>query len=84
MKKIKIFNGRLYGNGKMHHGYVGAYSVKHVVELCQQAGYSNVTIGEINVYWSKGCWGNPMAGIEPQVGVWVQEDRFQSPVKRLI
>jgi len=81
MKKIKIFNGRWENcNG---HAYVGAYTQKHVVELCKQAGYSSMTIGELQIYWSKGCWGTPMVGIEPQVGVWLQE-QWDSPVKRLI
>ena len=81
-KKIKLFNGR-WMKCIGDHGYIGAYSQKHAVELCIQAGYINMSLRELRVYWSKGCWGNPMNGVEPQVGVWVQETRHD-PVKRII
>jgi hypothetical protein len=81
MKKIKILNGRW--QNCLGHAYVGCYSYKQAIELLKQAGYQFITMSEINVYWSKGCWGNAMNGIEPQIGVWFQSER-DSPVKRLI
>ena len=83
VKKIKIYNGRLYAHGRFMHAYVGAHSQKHAIELVKQAGY-DINQNEMNVYWSKGCWGVRMDGIEPQVGVWIAEDKFDSPVKRVI
>ena len=84
MKKVKIFNGRWRHNG---HAYVGAYSQQHAIDLLNKVNDGNgwrMTLSELQKYWSKGCWGNAMIGIEPEVGVWIQEDRFKSPVKRLI
>ena len=81
MKKIKIFNGRW---GTTGHAYVGAHTQKHAVELLNGIpGHGFMTIHELQIYWSKGCWGNAMAGIEVQVGVWVQ-DKWNDPVKRLV
>jgi hypothetical protein len=81
MKKIKILNGRW--KDCCGSAYVGCYTYKQAIELLKQAGYEAITMSEINVYWSKGCWGNAMAGIEPQIGVWIQSG-WNSPVKRLI
>ena len=81
MKKIKIFNGRW---GTIGHAYVGALSQKHAVELLNRIpGYGSMTLSELQNYWSKGCWGNAMNGIDPQVGVWVQE-KWNDLVKRII
>jgi hypothetical protein len=82
MKKIKIFNGRW--KDCRAHAYVGAYTQKHAIELLQQAGHTSMSQSEMSIYWSKGCWGTAMDGIKPQVGVWVREGHYGSPVKRLI
>jgi len=91
MKKVKLFNGKCYndhsknGNRRYSHAYIGAYTQKHAVELMQQAGHVRMTLSELNLYWSKGCWGKAMNGIEPQIGVWIQEKEFSNnPPKRLI
>jgi hypothetical protein len=83
MKNIKIFNGRVYKSGRFLHAYVGSHSQKHAIELVKQAGYG-MTQSEINTYWSKGCWGKSMDGIEPQVGVWIREDTFDAKVERIV
>ena len=85
MKKIKLFNGRVF-KGHFSHAYVGAYSQKHAIELVKKCSY-DMSQHEMNEYWSKGRWANLMDNIEPQVGVWIHEDNFNSPatpVKRLI
>lgn len=89
MKKIKLFNGNLRckydpitGKYIDIHAYVGAYSEKHAVELCEKAG-SCMSLNELRVYWSKGLWGNAMDGIEPEVGVWIQEG-WDGKVQRVI
>jgi hypothetical protein len=71
-KKLNIWNGRGFRhlNGtEYEHIYVCAKSVSEVIRLCKQAGY-DVTRCEIEQYWTKGCWGNAMTGITPEVGVW--------------
>lgn len=82
MKKIKIFNGSWGGTG---HAYVGAYTQKQAVELLNKVpdGQGRMTLRELTIYWHKNCWGNAMNGIEPQVGVWIQ-DGFNSPVRKVI
>ncbi len=90
MKKIKIFNGTcrakcdpITRKRTECHFYVGAYSERHAVELCIQAGEKGMSLSELRTYWSKGCWGDAMNGIEPQIGVWSVEG-WNKPVKRLI
>jgi hypothetical protein len=34
-------------------------------------------LNEINVYFSKGCWGNVMEGITPERGAWVEDGKFR-------
>lgn len=80
MKKLKLFNGRDW-ECRGGHLYVAAYSVKDAAEL-SSAAYRKIngledrtdiaatTISEVNVYWSKGCWGNDMNSITPERGVW--------------
>ena len=83
MKKLKIFNGRDW-KCRGGHLYVAAYSVKDAAELSSAAyrkinniedrlDFSITSISEVNVYWSKGCWGTTMKGIVPERGVWWQK-----------
>lgn len=79
MRKLKLFNGRDWDC--RGHLYVAAYSVKDAVELIN-AAYRKVnhlenrldvnptSLNEVNTYYSKGCWGNPMDGVVPERGVW--------------
>lgn len=70
-KTLKIWNGRGHGSkyGQGYTMYVAAYSVKQAAELVSKACYDgepdHVSKSEIRVYYSAGCWGNAMAGIEP-------------------
>ena len=67
MKTLKIWNGRGHGKYDKYHIYVAAYSSKQACEIIGIAcelGYP-ISTTEINVYYSKGCWGNAMSGIEP-------------------
>ena len=73
-KQLKIWNGRGHGKYDRGHVYVAAYSAKQAVELINQACSSCIGVHEINVYYAKGCWGNPMDGITPtEPCVYVQE-----------
>jgi hypothetical protein len=64
-KTLKIWNGRGHGlkYGK-YHVYVAAYTQKQAAELLSKALNSNIDTNEIRVYYSSGCWGNSMVGIE--------------------
>lgn len=74
-RKIKLFNGGDWDH-KGGHLYVGAWSIKDAVDLINQAcrkikNYDgSFTAHEIQVYWSKGCWGTSMTGVVPERGVW--------------
>lgn len=73
-KKLRLFNGRGdYGRNNLDgHLFVAAASKAEAVRLLKQAGYSTITIGEFNMYWSKDAWGNNMNDITPEKGVWIQ------------
>jgi hypothetical protein len=36
---------------------------------------------EIKEYWHQGAWGNPMADIEPERGLWASKGHFDKPVR---
>lgn len=81
-KKIIIMNGR-WGRGQ--HIYIGAYSVADACIICEKlSGSSRCWRSEINNYFSKGCWGNNMNGIEPQRGAWICEDTYRSKPVRVL
>jgi hypothetical protein len=63
IKALKIFNGRGHGIYEKHRLYVAAYSVAECVRIINESCESHINANEINIYYSKGCWGNPMDGI---------------------
>lgn len=70
MAKLKIWNGRCHGHKyELHRAYVAAYSMKQAAEILSIAFYGSehkdlISTSEISKYYSKGCWGNKMNGIE--------------------
>ena len=89
MKTLKLFNGQDW-SCRGGHLYVAAYSVKDACDITNEAyrklkGYTDrpdikgTTLSEIKTYWSKGCWGNPMAGITPERGVWWVKKQYGGP-----
>jgi hypothetical protein len=73
-KPLLLMNGR-WGGRNQQHVYVAAYSKADADRLLQQAsGIPHSFMNEINVYFSKGCWGNAMDGITPERGVWVTDN----------
>jgi len=70
VKKLKLYNGRLFLREKQGHGYIAAYSDEDAIRLLDLVvgGRGNRT--EIKKYWSKDAWGNQMDGITPSRGVW--------------
>jgi hypothetical protein len=67
MRQLKIWNGRPHGKYSrqdgQYHIYVAAYGAKQAAELVGQACEANVSVHEIQEYYSKNCWGNSMDGI---------------------
>lgn len=87
MKKLKCWNGRAYGvlpysqwkrGNDTAHVYVCAHSVADIQRLCLELGLEAPTRGEVANYWSP-HWGNSMAGIPPERGIWVQYGRSEPP-----
>lgn len=70
IRTLKLFNGRW--DGRKLHGNICAYTKKQAVELAHKAGQHGFSLNELNTYWSK-CWGDDMAGISPEVGVWITQ-----------
>ena len=80
-KELLLMNGRWEGRA---HVYVAAYSVADAYRmLAEVSGYNRGWRHEINVYFSKGLWGNSMDGIELERGVWVQGNYNEKP-KRVL
>lgn len=90
MKSLKLFNGR--GWQCDGHLFIAANSVKDAIDLSNRAyrkmrgledrlDIKPTSTSEMNVYWSKGCWGTPMDGINPERGVWWVEKPHDSSEK---
>lgn len=86
-RKLKVWNGRAYGvlphsqwkrDGESASVYICAHSVNDIRDLCVSLGLHAPAKSEIQNYWSP-CWGNPMDGIEPERGVWVQYGYSEKP-----
>lgn len=69
-RKLKFWNGRW---GRNQHAYVAAYSQADAVALINSVTNNQFTLHEIQKYWSP-CWGNPMKGVTPERGLWVETD----------
>ena len=96
-RKLKLWNGRGWGRAHYDddgnkipqsykywcdHVYVCAHSVAEAIRIVNEAvGWDVITRNEVNVYWSHGCWGNTMDGIEPELGVWGTQGPNQAPVR---
>jgi hypothetical protein len=85
-KTIKIWNGTDFNNrgGRI---YIAAYTLKQAIEMVNKAFGKNERSGYTYAiakrYWVENCWGNPMNGILPAVGVWHQE-KNDLPVKKIV
>ncbi len=71
MRKVKIWNGNhvMRGSRDYIQVYIGAHSRKHALELMDQAGFSYMGEHHFKNFFSP-CWGTPMEGVEPEIGVW--------------
>ena len=82
MKTLKFWNGRVYGilpqaQWKNTHACIAAYSMADARRVCVEAGMSDPGATEIKNYFSE-CWGNDMAGVAPERGLWITR-RGQDP-----
>ena len=78
-KQLKIWNGGDWEHSGGH-VWVAAYSRAEVSRLVSEAyskihnrsnqDFNYVTVNEIKDYYTEGCWGDAMNGIEPERGVW--------------
>jgi hypothetical protein len=84
--KVKMWNGTAVTRGKQWHIYIGATSVRQALELVKEAGFGYMGASHLKNYFSP-MWGNDMAGIEPEIGVWGKPDAnryIHDPVQRLV
>jgi len=93
-KTIKKFNGRGYccrkhddkrwdavpGNRSVA-AYIGAASRADARRVIEEYCGHMPPDSELRDYWSEGCWGNSMDGIELERGLWLQFDPSKPPVK---
>jgi len=62
------------------HAYVCAHSTAEAIRILNEAaGYRVASSHELNTHWTKGCWGNSMEGITPEVGVWTLQHYGDKP-----
>lgn len=81
MKTLKLWNGRWF---KYQHLYIAAYSQKDAVAAVAEVfPDARFTLYELQVYFSC-CWGDSMAGIQLERGVWVQTNRETPERKRKV
>ena len=78
-------NGR-WGARNLQHIYICAHSIADACRICEQLTGRNAASwrNEINVYFSKGCWGNAMEDVTPERGAWVQDYAGTEKPKRIL
>lgn len=77
---LKIFNGR--GWDQYRHAYVCAKSRAEACRLLHAVGHGGASDSELKNFWHEGAWGNAMAAIDPEKGVWVTAGKGEA-IKRL-
>jgi hypothetical protein len=70
LHKLEIWNGRGDYADLNGHLWVCAETRGKAVELLKQAGHRHINLHELDGYFNRGCWGNPMFGIKREAGVW--------------
>lgn len=100
-RELKVFNGRDW-DCRGGHLYVCAWSMTDCAYLASKAyrfvnglehrpDVERVSVNEVKVYWSKGCWGDEMEALVPKEkrerGVWWTpsgDGAKKKPIKRLL
>lgn len=96
-RKLKLFNGGLHARNRFDprwesleynqsaYCYVAAYSVADLLCMLREyygGDWCPVNAGYVRKYWHKGCWGNSMAGVPVERGVWISFGRHSGiPVR---
>ncbi len=96
-KPIKLYNGRGWiaaqgpddrwsrrDPGSVH-VYIAAYSQRDALRVVAEyvgCDSTRVSLNELRHYFSQ-CWGDPMDGITPERGLWIQWDRNSKPERVL-
>ena len=89
MKKIKMFNiGGIHLSNKLNgfHVYIGAHSRADASRVVNEyLGNDNNHTRYLATYGAE-CWGTSMKGIEPERGMWIQDERFKADntIKRVV
>lgn len=81
MKKLMIWNGR--GNVPGTHLYLAAESAEDALRMLTECFGGRGWRNELKVYFAKGCWGNAMAKVEVERGIWVTRDASDVRPKRV-
>lgn len=74
---LRCWNGRPYALGLIDpdlHVCLAAYSIADAQRVCTELGFEKPSYREITEYWSE-RWGNDMAGIVPERGLWFVRER---------
>jgi hypothetical protein len=89
-RKLKIWNGRPYcchkpsdkrwSRSMEGHAYVCARTREEARRVIEEYCGIKPSANELRDYWSDGCWGDAMVGIEPECGLWISFGR-DKPVR---
>ena len=80
-KQLKLWNGRGIAISRKWDRasvYIAAYSREDARRVCEEATGHKPPVSELRDYFSQ-CWGNPMEGITPERGLWVQHNFGETP-----
>ena len=87
---LKIWNGRWYGRQEDADGirydrvYIAAKTMAEAIRMCAKVGNPQIDYHEMKNFFSQGAWGNSMADVAVEKGVWlgVRNDKSK-PVRVL-
>lgn len=92
-KELKVWNGRAhccqkrddpFWEGVAHNttmrAYIAAYSRADACRLIGEYCGAQPSDSELKNYWSEGAWGNSMAGIKVERGLWISLS-YAAPVR---
>jgi hypothetical protein len=92
IKKLRLFNGRAEMLRKFSGlfwenlsqsetygvtAYIAAYSISDLMRVISEYTQRSTSRSEIDNYWSKDAWGNSMAGVQPERGIWLKKRKFK-------
>jgi hypothetical protein len=95
-KPLKLWNGSgrsarktgdplwadLRSNSRVH-AYVAAHNRADAIRVIEEYCGRAPSVTEIRDYWHEGAWGNPMKGVVPERGLWIDFNDNGQPVRVL-